>query len=238
MRPNNNLQITVLLALVSCCLSSCHAFTAVQPALSRKNASPLFSSAETEQAQSILSVSWEKPLGMILEEVEEGAAKGVYVLELAEEGAAAEAPEKDQIVGSKLMTIMGEDVASITFDEVMNQLVNAPSPVDLEFIVKDAGSDEDEKPDFEVGTNVKIIVHVEGEPDKEIEAKVGDNLRTTLQENGVEVYRGFKAKIGNCGGGGQCGKAGRGGAREILDTCALTLSLHFDALSFSRFLCC
>lgn len=203
--------ISFLLALVSCCLSSCHAFTAVQPTLSRKNASPLLSSAETEQAQSVLSVSWEKPLGMILEEVEEGAAKGVYVLGLAEEGAAAEAPEKDQIVGSMLKTVMREDVTSITFDEVMDQLINAPSPVDLEFLVGDSGSDEDDKPDFEVGTNVKIIVQVEGEPDKEIEAKVGDNLRTTLQQNGVEVYRGFKAKIGNCGGGGQCGEAGLGG---------------------------
>ena len=33
---------------------------------------------------------------------------------------------------------------------------------------------------------------------------MGDNLRQTLLDNNVEVYRGLKKKLGNCGGGGQC----------------------------------
>jgi ferredoxin len=35
---------------------------------------------------------------------------------------------------------------------------------------------------------------------------VGDNLRKTLLSDGnIELYRGLKKKLGNCGGGGQCG---------------------------------
>lgn len=185
----------------------------------RTTFAPLFSTeteqqpseqTEQKQQQRLLSVSWEKPLGMILEEVEEGANKGAYVLELAEEGSAAEAPEKDQIIGCKVATVMGQDVTSVAFDEVMDQLINAASPVELEFIIQeeaatDKDGDGDDTVDFEVGTPVTVTVQVEGQPDKAIEAKVGDNLRTTLQQNNVEVYRGLKAKLGNCGGGGQCG---------------------------------
>jgi ferredoxin len=92
----------------------------------------------------------------------------------------------------------------------MEQLMDAPSPVNLEFELlreqQEAGEDNDKDESFEIGTPITVIVQVEGEPDKSIEAKVGDNLRTVLQQNDVEVYRGFKAKVGNCGGGGQCGK--------------------------------
>merc|ERR1712071_388261 len=39
-----------------------------------------------------------------------------------------------------------------------------------------------------------------------LEARVGDNLRKTLLSNSdTELYRGLKKKLGNCGGGGQCG---------------------------------
>lgn len=160
----------------------------------------------------ILSLSLEKPLGMILEEVEEGAPQGVFVLELAEDGSAAAAPEKDVIVGSALVKVMGEDVTILGFDDVMEKIINAPSPVDLELVVEaavetadEAEVEEEEDTGFALGTVVTVVVQRDGEPDLSIEAKVGDNLRKTLLENQVEVYRGFKAKIGNCGGGGQCG---------------------------------
>lgn len=162
--------------------------------------------------KNILSLSLEKPLGMILEEVEEGAPQGVFVLELAEDGSAAAAPEKDAIVGSALAKVMGEDVTILGFDDVMEKIINAPSPVDLELVVEaavetadEAEMEEEEDTGFALGTVVTVVVQRDGEPDLSIEAKVGDNLRKTLLENQVEVYRGFKAKIGNCGGGGQCG---------------------------------
>ena len=148
----------------------------------------------------ILSVSLEKPLGMILEEVEEGEAKGVKVMELADSGSAYASEYKDQLVGLKLARVMEDDVTALTFDDVMEKIVEAPSPITIEFEMEKA-SDE---PQFEVGTVVVINVIQEGKPDVAIEAKVGDNLRRVLLDNGVEVYRGLKKKMGNCGGGGQC----------------------------------
>jgi ferredoxin len=51
---------------------------------------------------------------------------------------------------------------------------------------------------------VTIAVLEEGGKETSIEAKVGDNLRKVLLENNIEVYKGLKKKLGNCGGGGQC----------------------------------
>lgn len=146
---------------------------------------------------STLSVSLEKPLGIILEEVEEGAANGVFVKELADTGSAYASEYKDQLVGLKLARVMEDDVTSLTFDAVMEKIIDAPSPLTIEL-------EMEPEPMFEIGTPVTVNVIQEGEPDKAIEAKVGDNLRQTLLDNNVEVYRGLKKKLGNCGGGGQC----------------------------------
>jgi ferredoxin len=97
----------------------------------------------------------------------------------------------------------------MTFDDVMDCIINAPSPVNIAFEVegeeeeKDASA-ADEIQSFAVGTTVAIKVIQEGNPDKIIDGKVGNNLRKTLLENKVELYRGLKKKLGNCGGGGQC----------------------------------
>lgn len=145
----------------------------------------------------VLTLSLEKPLGIVLEEVEEGEPKGVFVLEVSEEGAAA--PHKDIIVGLKVASVMNEDVSSLIFDDVMEKLINAPSPVSVEFLKKS----EEEKPEFAVGTEVTIAVLEDGK-ETNVQAKVGDNLRQVLLENDIEVYKGLKQKLGNCGGGGQC----------------------------------
>mmetsp|Transcript_8669 Transcript_8669/g.21333 ORF Transcript_8669/g.21333 Transcript_8669/m.21333 type:complete len:246 (-) Transcript_8669:1180-1917(-) len=156
---------------------------------------------------SLLSIELEKPLGMILEEVEEGQAKGVYVLELADEGSAAASEYKDQLVGLPLAKVMGNDVTNLDFDSVMDQLIAAPSPLSLDFIVEatEVAPAEEEVDEFPVGTTVAIkVLDDKGNPETIIEAKVGDNLRATLLENDIEVYKGLKQKLGNCGGGGQC----------------------------------
>lgn len=170
----------------------------------------------TSTGQSLLSVGLEKPLGIILEEVEEGQAKGVYVLELTKDGSAAASEFKDQLVGSTLANVMGNDVTNLDFDSVMDQLIAAPSPIYLDFNVASSTTlDEssssssppivDETDLLPVGTTVAIkVVGNKGNPETVIEAKVGDNLRKTLLENNIEVYQGLKQKLGNCGGGGSC----------------------------------
>jgi len=178
----------------------------VTPGRSSVSVSLSSSTSSTTSGQKLLSVTLEKPLGMILEECQEGQPCGVYVLELAEEGSAADSEWKDQLVGLTLAKVMGQDVTALDFDAVMEQLISAPSPVSLDFVVDaDTGEDAPAVKEFEIGTTVTIKV-LEENDNKEtvIVAKVGDNLRKTLLENNVEVYKGLKKKLGNCGGGGQC----------------------------------
>jgi len=169
----------------------------------------------TTASTSMISVSLEKPLGMILEEVEENAPKGVKVEELVESGSAYACDYKDTLVGCKVIQVMGEDCRSLSFDDVMDKIINAPSPVEIAFedpsavastedgaISEDGGKDMVE---YDIGTQVTLKIIQEGKETLFIEdAKVGDNLRKTLLANKVELYRGLKKKLGNCGGGGQC----------------------------------
>uniref|UniRef100_A0A7S4AQV8 2Fe-2S ferredoxin-type domain-containing protein n=1 Tax=Pseudo-nitzschia australis TaxID=44445 RepID=A0A7S4AQV8_9STRA len=168
-------------------------------------------STTTSLQSSLLSVTLEKPLGVILEEVEQGQAKGVFVLELAEDGSAAASEFKDRLVGLPLANVMGNDVTGMDFDSVMDQLIAAPSPITLDFKVATASeaSGESESPLEDdllpIGTIVAIkVLDNNGNPETIVEGKVGDNLRATLLENKIEVYKGLKQKLGNCGGGGQC----------------------------------
>ena len=156
-----------------------------------------------------LSVSLEKPLGIILEEVEEDSPMGVKVEELSDSGSAFNSEYKDLLVGLKVAEVMGDDCRSIGFDDVMDKIINAPSPVTILFESLDEGMDTDDDTEngvsYDVGTTVSIKVLQEGKDTIVIEdAKVGDNLRKTLLANNVELYRGLKKKLGNCGGGGQC----------------------------------
>lgn len=157
-----------------------------------------------------LSVSLEKPLGIILEEVEEDSPMGVKVEELSDAGSAFNSEYKDSLVGLKVAEVMGEDCRFIGFDDVMDKIINAPSPVTILFEnVNGEGTETEEDKEsvvsYDIGTKVSIKVIQEGKETIVIEdAKVGDNLRKTLLANNVELYRGLKKKLGNCGGGGQC----------------------------------
>lgn len=166
--------------------------------------------SSSSSSETILTLSLEKPLGMILEEVEEGQAKGVKVEELSDAGSAYQSEYREEILGCKLASVMGVDVTQLGFDDVMDKIINAPSPVEvgleISVSVTDDDKDKDESAtDYDIGTTVTVIVLQEGKPTITIEdAKVGDNLRKTLLSNNVELYRGLKKKLGNCGGGGQC----------------------------------
>jgi ferredoxin len=157
----------------------------------------LFAAVDTEVS---LSLSLTKPLGMILEEIEEGQAAGVFVKEVVESGSAAK--YQDQILGGKISTVQGQDATALTFDSVMELIVGAPETVELQLLVK--GPETEEPMEFAEGTVVEIKVKQDGKPDLVMNAKVGDNLRQTLLDNGFEVYQGLKQKLGNCGGAGQC----------------------------------
>jgi ferredoxin len=185
------------LTLMAACFEPSSSFTP-RPIRSAARRTQLASTVETE----LLALELEKPLGLILEEVEEGSPKGVFVLELSEDGSAAASEYKDTLPGLKIATVMAEDVTSLTFDDVMDKLINAPSPVALQLILEGTGAQVEDL--FPVGTPVTIAVLEEGKPQTSIEAKVGDNLRQVLLDNKIEVYKGLKKKLGNCGGGGQC----------------------------------
>lgn len=158
---------------------------------------PLMSSSSTDATTTspTTSLSLEKPLGVILEENEEGVAAGVFVKEVGDGGSAA--AHAETILGCKLFKVQGADVTQASFDDVMDAIIGAPDVVELEFEAK-------AEPDFAVGTVVTVVAEQNGKDDLVFEAKVGDNLRKALLDNGFEVYQGMKQKLGNCGGGGTC----------------------------------
>lgn len=157
------------------------------------------------ESSEFLSVVLEKPLGILLEENEENQPKGVKVEDLLDSGSAFSSEYKDQLVGLKLAKVNGEDVSSIGFDDVMDKIIESPSPVAIDFVLEvESDSETLSGPVYEVGQTVTIRVIQEGVETKDIEAKVGNNLRKTLLENNVELYRGLKKKLGNCGGAGSC----------------------------------
>jgi hypothetical protein len=180
-RPS--LVFAFFVAAICCMLPlTSHAF--VQRSVAAPNTiTRLNSSTDTSTTDSILSVSLEKPLGLVLEEVEEGQPRGVFVLELGEDGSAAASEWKDQLVGLRLASVMGQNVQNLDFDAVMDQLIAAPSPLNIDFLTPP----EDQ---FPVGTIVSIKVLGDKDEETVIEAKVGDNLRQTLLDNDVEVYKG------------------------------------------------
>lgn len=163
------------------------------------------SSSSLASSPKLLDLTLEKPLGILLEEVEEGTPSGVQVEELSEAGSAFQSPYQSQLLGRKVARVMDQDVTQMSFDEVMECIINAPSPLQIAFEMEEEedGGNED-TPQYEVGTTVTIQVKQEAQKDLFVQAKVGDNLRKTLLENKVELYRGLKKKLGNCGGGGQC----------------------------------
>jgi ferredoxin len=186
---------TLLLALAA----NCDAFTVTNTHVRFGKATISTSS----QLEALLSIDLEKPLGIVLEEMEENAPKGVKVEELSDAGSAYASEYRNQLIGLKIAQVGETDVTNMAFDDVMECIINSASPVNISFEVPDEPAEPAIK-QFNMGTAVQIKVIQEGNPDVTLDAKVGDNLRKTLLENKVELYRGLKKKLGNCGGQGQC----------------------------------
>lgn len=145
--------------------------------------------------ESVIALGLSKPLGIMLEECEVGRASGVFVKEVSDSGSAASF--SNQILGAKLAMVQGQDVTSFAFDDAMAAIIDAPEMVELTFVVVP-------KSTYNEGDIISVIAQQEGKEDIKINAKVGENLRSVLLENGFEVYIGLKQTLGNCGGGGQC----------------------------------
>ena len=90
-------------------LASVESFTFV-PKCIRSTSTILESS--TSRLHSLLSLDLEKPLGIILEEVEEGGSEGVKVEELSDSGSAYASAYRDNLVGLKVARVMDSDVTS------------------------------------------------------------------------------------------------------------------------------
>jgi ferredoxin len=133
---------------------------------------------------------------------------GVKVQELSTEGSAYTSDYRNVLVGMKLSQVMDINVSNMSFENVMDCIIQAPSPVKISFVPLTSQQDQQQQqqsPMLQVGTMVEIrVLQSDNKEDKVIQAKVGDNLRKVLLDNQVELYKGLKKKLGNCGGGGQC----------------------------------
>lgn len=146
-----------------------------------------------------VSVALAKPLGLVLEEVTEGTSSGVFVEDILDGGSAFGCDEIKR--GMRLVSAEGRDCTKLGFDDVMDCLGAAISPVDLVF--SDArGGDEDGDEEPEVPVTLRVTSP--DKPELTIDAFAGDNLRTALQAGGAGIYDKWGV-ITNCNGGGQCG---------------------------------
>ena len=89
--------------------------------------------AQQQRPRTVLhavDVSLEKPLGLVLEENVRDAPEGLYVAEIDAEGSAIASDIK---VEDRLDAVNGVDTTSMGFDDIMDLIVDAPSPVQLKF---------------------------------------------------------------------------------------------------------
>jgi ferredoxin len=145
----------------------------------------------TSSASSVI-LTLTKPLGLLLEEVDENG-NGVRVQDVTATGSAA--PHAAALGGARVTRINDESVRDAPLDRVMELIAACDGDVRLEF--------QRPKVPWPVGTPVTIVVATGAAAPMEIQANVGDNLRQTLLQNNVDVYAGMQ-KITNCGGAGQC----------------------------------
>lgn len=101
--------------------------------VNRLEAAAASSSTDSPHHQVVL----DKPMGLILEEIDANNPEaGVQVKEIVDGAAAAEASrrnEADIAIGDKIISILGDDCRTWNFDQVMDALISASSPVRLEF---------------------------------------------------------------------------------------------------------
>eukprot|EP00968_Pinguiococcus_pyrenoidosus_P011152 scaffold895_cov315-Pinguiococcus_pyrenoidosus.AAC.1 len=161
----------------------------------------------------VLSVRLPKPLGLVLEEVSEAEAEGVFVAQMDPLGNAAKDGRVQE--GMFLLAVDGADVAKASFDDVMDRLVGAGEELELQFrpmaaqqpeaaaaaeVAEVAGpaeqpaapAAEEEKEKEKEKESGPVVVMIDGE--KRVEVESGELLRTALLENKVDIYD-FMGKV-------------------------------------------
>lgn len=98
--------------LVAILTSQCHAFVVMN-----SNQKVGMKKSTPSKLAALLSMELEKPLGIILEEVEENAAQGVKVEELSDAGSAYASEYRDELVGLKVMQVMDTDVSNMNNED-------------------------------------------------------------------------------------------------------------------------
>jgi len=80
----------------------------------------------------LVSLSLNKPLGLIFEEVNKSASSGVLLKDIGKDGSAYRLKNSSLFPGMKLISIMNENVESCHIEDIMDKMVDAPSPVSIE----------------------------------------------------------------------------------------------------------
>jgi ferredoxin len=150
-------------------------------------------SAAKFDKSNFLYVSVKKPLGIAIEEIEEGKPRGVYISDVGEGNAKA----TNQIYkGQFIVAINGEDVKYSDFDTIMTLLSSHPSDKPMELTLIDIRA-------INRGPAILTVVLADG-TERRIETVKGTLLRPLLLQCNIPIYEGG-AKLTNCGGGGSCG---------------------------------
>mmetsp|Transcript_11487 Transcript_11487/g.15693 ORF Transcript_11487/g.15693 Transcript_11487/m.15693 type:complete len:215 (+) Transcript_11487:129-773(+) len=127
------------------------------------------------------TISLEKPLGILLEEISEGC----IIAEVLDEGSAS---KRDDVEAGMFIVAVGDtDCSGKSLEDVMTTIAAASSPVEIS-----------------MKTDYCLLTVVDGENKAFVTARQGSNLRKTLLEAGQKVYD-FKGTLMNCNGAGQCG---------------------------------
>jgi C-terminal processing protease CtpA/Prc len=127
-----------------------------------------------------IPVSIKKPLGLSLVEVEVDKKSGVFVDDMDSDGSAKASGVIKK--GLYLMEINGVDVKYQDFDTILDLLIDAPAdkPLDLLFV----------DPNLVMkGSATLTVTTIEGKVVK-LNALKGQILRTVLQDNKLQVYKG------------------------------------------------
>ena len=157
-----------------------------------------------------VTVTVEKPLGLVLEEIVPDEPQGVYVKMIDPQGAAAASGAIAR--GMRLVSAGGVDCTAASFDQAMDTLIDASSPIKLVFAPPAAAPAAASAAAPAVPSaapaateEFTIMASAAGGGWASVQATAGDNVRVALLNGGAELYGGMWAKAMNCNGGGQCG---------------------------------
>jgi ferredoxin len=144
-----------------------------------------------------LSISVKRPLGLDLEEVDDGTFKGVYIADFKQDGNADKAIRKEFLSpkGLFLVEANGVNLRNSDFDAAMAAITSVDDGQEVNLVFIDPSA-------VLKGTAVLDVVLPDGQS-RQVKCLKGMSLRSVLLDNKVDLYD-IKGKLSNCGGGGLC----------------------------------